>query len=189
MTTRNFEYRVSPRGPERGSRYVLKADEAAPRTKGVPVKTTGDFDAQGRAVVSLVTGAQDKPKAGQGGILDFELFRKEGLDNYIQTYSDYDTVEAGTPVQVVTGENRVRINYRNTEDGSFYSRAGYPAGRIMIAGVSIATPTVALGDYLTPGTGNDTAGYWAETSDIDEAWLVVQRVDKDTGDVEVTVNF
>jgi hypothetical protein len=188
MTTRNFEYRVSPRGPERGSRFTLDAESDA-LTKGVPVKVTGDFDDQGRAIVELATGAQDKPLPGQGGILDFERFRMDGLDPYNHTYSDADTVDGGRPVQVVTGANRVKVAFRNTTADSFYSRADYPTARIMVAGVSIATPTVAVGNMLTPGTGSDVAGYWAETSDPDEAWLVVTAVDSSTGEVEAIVNF
>lgn len=188
MTTRNFEYRVSPRGPERGSRFVLdSASDALP--KGVPVVATGDFDDQGRAIVELATTAQDKPVAGRGGVLDFERFRMDGLDPYNHTYSDADTVDGGRPVQVVTGANRVKVALRNTTADSFYSRADYPTARIMVAGVSIATPTVAVGNFLTPGVGNDTDGYWAETSDAAEAWLVVTAVDSSTGEVEAIVNF
>ena len=59
----------------------------------------------------------------------------------------------------------------------------------MVAGVSIATPTVAVGNFLTPGTGNDTDGYWAETSDAAEAWLVVTAIDAATDTVECVLNF
>ena len=188
MTTRNFEYRVSPRGPERGSRFVLDTDSDA-LPKGVPVKVTGEFDAQGRSVVELATTAQAKPAAGQGGVLDFEQFRMDGVDAYVNTYSDRDTVEPGRPVQVITGDNRVKVAIRNTEEGSFYDRAGYPVGRVMIAGVSVATPTVAVGDMLTPGVGDDDDGYWAETATPADAWLVVTHVDAATDTVEAVLNF
>ena len=59
----------------------------------------------------------------------------------------------------------------------------------MVAGVSLATPTVAVGNMLTPGTGDDTDGYWKETSDAAEAWLIVTSVDASTDTVEVVLNF
>jgi hypothetical protein len=58
----------------------------------------------------------------------------------------------------------------------------------MVAGLG-ATPTVAVGDYLTPGTGNGTAGYWAETATEANAWLIVTAVNASTGEVEARVNF
>jgi hypothetical protein len=189
MNTRNFQFRVSPRNGERGSRFVLDT-ESDPLPQGVPVVATGEFDATGRAIVELATngsGNLDKPKAGQGGILVYEQFRYDGTDTTIATYSDMDTVPAGRGVQVVTGENRVKVAYKTTDADSFYNRADYPTARVMVAGAG-ATPTVAVGDYLTPSTGTDVAGYWEETSDAAEAWLVVTSVDSN-GWVEAVLNF
>lgn len=188
MTTRNFEFRISPRNGERAGRYILDP-QSDPLPQGVPVVTTGEVDSLGRSVVTLADPAADKPAPGQGGILVYEQFRYDGVDPVINTYSDMDTVPPGKAVQVVTGENRVRIAYRNTTQDSFLIRSGYPHPRIMIAGVSIATPTVAPQDFLTPGAGDDDDGYWAETADATKAWLVVNTVDSSTGWVEVTVNF
>lgn len=189
MNTRNFQFRVSPLDGERGSRFVLDtASDALPQ--GVPVVTTGDVDAVGRAVVELATdagGNLDKPNPGQGGILIYEQFRYDGTDTAITTYSDMDTVPAGRGVQVVTGANRVKVAYKTTDGTSFYNRADYPTARVMVAGAG-ASPTVAVGDYLTPGTGDDTDGYWKETSDAAEAWLVVTSVDSN-GWVEAVLNF
>ena len=183
---RNFDIRISPRHGERGGRFVLATgSDALPQ--GVPVAVTG-VDAQERAVVELVTGATPKPKAGAGGILVYEQFRYDGTDTAITSYSDMDTVPAGRGVQVITGENKVKVAYRNTTATTFYNRADYPTARVMVAGLG-ATPTVAVGDYLTPGTGNDTAGYWAETGDAANAWLVVTSVNSSTGEVEAMLNF
>lgn len=185
---RNFWFIRSPRHTERAGRYVL--DSASdPLPQGVPVKVTGDDDGLGRAVVELATGAQNKPVGGQGGILVYEQFRMDGLDTVINTYSDADTVPAGKAVQVVSGENTVKVGFKNTSDDTFLTRTDYPATRVMVAGVSIATPTVAVGNFLTPGTGNDTDGYWAETSTAAEAWLVVTAIDAATDTVECVLNF
>lgn len=183
--TRNFEFRVSPDGGQRGGRYVLDGTNVP---VGAPVVATGAVDALGRNVVELATGAQDVPKSGYGGILVYEEIVYAGVDPVLTTYSDMDTVPDGSPVQVVSG-GEVKVAYKNTEDGNFLGRTGYPAGRVMVAGVSLATPTVAVGDFLTPGDGNDTDGYWAETSTESEAWLVVLNVDADTDTVECRVNF
>lgn len=178
MNTLNFEYRVSPRGPERGSRFYLDTAASASLPKGAPVVATASNDGLGRREVELETGATNKPIPGRGGILDFELYRMDGFDPYSTTYSDpeVNVLAAGKPAQVVTGENRVKFVLRNTED------------RVMVAGLG-ATPTVAIGDYLTPGTGNDTAGYWAETGTAGEGWLIVTDIDPDGNWVEVVVNF
>jgi hypothetical protein len=58
----------------------------------------------------------------------------------------------------------------------------------MVAGLG-ATPTVAIGDYLTPGAGDDVSGYWAETATAANGWLVVTKVDADRGELEARLNF
>jgi len=96
-------------------------------------------------------------------------------------------VPAGEAVQVVNGED-VKVAFKNTTATSFLTRSNYPTARVMVAGLG-ATPTVAVGDYLTPGTGNNTAGYWAETATEANAWLVVTAVNASTGEVEARLNF
>lgn len=184
-STRNFEFLVSPDGGQRGGRYVLSGTGVP---IGAPVVVTGDVDALGRNVVELATGAQDAPKSGKGGIVVYEEVVYAGVDPVLTTYSDMDTVPNGAPVQVVSG-GEVKAAYRNTTDGDFLGRTGYPAGRVMVAGASLATPSVVAGDMLTPGDGNDDDGYWAETSTESEAWLIVLNVDADTDTVECRVNF
>ena len=185
-SSRNFQFRVSPRHGERSGRFTLKGGSYP---MGVPVKTDGTNDGLGRANVVLATGDQAKPLPGQGGILVFEQLRYDGLDPVINTYSDAeDIVKVGSPVQVVSGDT-VKIALINTTATSFLIRTGYPTARIMVAGVSIATPTVAVGDGLTPGTGDGTSGYWAETSTDANKWLVVTSVDKVAGTVEARINF
>jgi len=189
MATRNFVFRKSPTGGQRGGRFVLGGSTVL--TSGVPVVTDGSNDGLGRLNVTLATGDQAIPKPGKGGILVFENIDWVGYDLQITTFSDVDSVNPGDPVQVVTGgAGTVKVAFTNTPAGATYiTRANYPKSRIMVAGVSIATPTVAVGDFLTPGTGNDTAGYWAETSTAANAWLVVTSVNSSTGVVEAEVNF
>jgi hypothetical protein len=109
-----------------------------------------------------------------------------GLDPVLTTHSDYGTVPRAKSLQVVAGD-RVKVALRNTETRTFYGAREYE-GRTMVAGMG-ATPTLQVGDFLTPGTGDDTAGYWAETGSAANAWLVVENVDLDRGEVECRFLF
>jgi len=183
-STRNFEFRVSPLGGQRGGRYVLGG---AARPIGVPVKTNGANDGLGRATVVLATGNQVAPKSGQGGVLYYQDIHYAGVDQMLTTYSDIDTAPLGAAIQVVSGDT-VKIAFTNTSASTFLNRSGYPTPRVMVAGLG-ATPTLAAGDFLTPGIGNDTDGYWTETATAANAWLVVTSVDSTTGVVEARLAF
>ena len=52
-----------------------------------------------------------------------------------------------------------------------------------------ATPNLNVGDYLTPGAGTDTDGYWAVTATAENAWMVVVGVDDARGEVEARLLF
>lgn len=185
---RNFDFRIPPQSGERLGRYFLD-DGANDRPIGVPVVKTSNVDDLGRQGVALATGSQVKPAPGQGGILVFEKVIYQNVDPTLTDYSDpnISVAPAGAAVQVVSGENRVKVLLANTSASVFLGLRSY-AGRTMVAGVG-ATPTVAVGDLLTPGTGNDTSGYWAETGTAANAWLVVTSVDAVRGEVEAMVNF
>lgn len=185
MSTRNFTFRVPPVHGQRGSRYVLAGSTAL--TSGVPVLVGTGNDGLGRQEVTLATGDQAIPLAGKGGILVFENINFDGYDQVITTASDVDLAQVGEAVQVVSGKG-IKVALTNTTETSFLTRSGYPKARIMVAGVG-ATPTVAVGDKLAPGTGNDSAGYWAETSTAANAWLTVTSVNASTGVVEAVLNF
>lgn len=184
---RNFEFRVPPVHGERGGRYVLSGDADLPI--GVPVVAADGADNDetltGALPVSLATGAQAF-KRGMCGILVYEHIDNFGVDPVLNTWSDRDTAPAGKMVQVVSGD-RVKVVLKNTVDRTFLQTRDY-AGRTMVAGIG-ATPTVQVGDLLTPGVGNDDDGYWAETGTAANGWLVVERVDADRGEVECRFNF
>lgn len=188
---RNFEFRVPPFGGERGGRYVLDPEAAAAIPIGAPVKVDESADPDEALtqalVVQLATGAQ-APIRGMCGIVVYEHAPNAfaGQDEVLTTYSDIDTVPVGKMCQVVSGD-RVKVVLRNTEDRTFLQTRDYD-GRKMVAGLG-ATPTLGVGDFLTPGTGNDSAGYWAETAVAASAWLVIEQVDNDRGLVEARINF
>lgn len=185
---RNFEFRTPPISRDRGGRYYL--DETAAVAIGAPVvvDVSGDENDLGLLPVNLATGAQAIPASGMGGILVYEHGPAAfaGDDPWLTTYSDKGEAPAGKAVQVVSGKN-VKVVLRNTEDVDFLHGREYD-GVTFVAGLG-ATPTLQVGDYLTPGTGNGTAGYWAETANADNAWLVVTKVDNERGEVEARLNF
>jgi hypothetical protein len=183
---RNFEFRVTPRQGERGSRFFLDDVE---RPIGVPVVVGSPvaIDDLGRTGVELKTGATAKPRPGMGGILVYERIQPTGRDPYENTFSDYDTAPAGAAVQVVNGTT-VKVAFKNTEDTGFLTRTGYPKARTMVDEIG-ATVGVSVGSMLTPGAGTDADGYWAITTNADNAWLIVTSVNTTTGEVEARLNF
>lgn len=184
---KNFEFRVAPRQGERSGRFYLTGTTDIPI--GAPVKyDTDDVEnALGLLPVELATSAQAPPKPGLGGILIYEHAPAwlAGHDPYLTTPSDLDTAPHGKAVQVVNGTT-VKVVFRNTADHTFLNTRDY-LGRVMVAGFG-ATPTLIVGDYLSPGTGDDTNGYWAESTS-GNAWLVITKVDHDRGEVEARMLF
>lgn len=187
---RNFEFRVPPHGGQRSGRFYLDEDAAVVIGAPVVVDTAGDENDLGLLPVNLETGAAARPKPGMGGVLVYEHKNAEsfaGFDTALTTYSDIATVPAGKACQVING-SEVKVVLRNTDDSTFLNTRDYD-GRKMVAGLGGATPTVTVGEYLTPGTGDDTDGYWAVTADEANAWLVVTKVDNDRGELEARLLF
>lgn len=186
----NVEFRVPPHGGQRSGRFYL--NETADLPIGAPVKhdTAADENDLGLLPVEQATGATARPKPGMGGVALYEHKNDEafaGVDDTLTTYSYIDKVPAGKALQVING-TEVKIVLRNTDDNTFLNTRAY-AGRKMVAGLGGATPTVEVGEYLTPGTGNDDDGYWAVTASEPNAWLVVTKVDNDRGELEARLLF
>jgi hypothetical protein len=182
---KNFEFRVAPESADRSGRYYL--DSATAVVIGAPVvlTATGENDL-GLAPVDIASEAAATPLPGQGGVLVYETIQYIGDDPSLTTYSDKDTAPAGAAVQVVGGRE-VKIVLRNTSDTTFLNTRSY-TGRTMVAGLG-ATPTLEVGDMLTPGVGDGTSGYWKETADVTKAWAVITKVDADRGEVEARLTF
>lgn len=182
---RNFEFRVPPKSSNRSGRFYLEWPSDIPI--GAPVVLGTGEDALGRYGVNLATGEQTAPKPGEGGIAVYEYgpAAYAGDDPWLTTYSDKDVVPTGDAVQVVNGAD-VKVLLRNTVDETFLNTRSY-TGRVMVAGMGATS--VAVGDYLSPGAGNDDDGYWTETSTAASAWLVVTKVDTDRGEVEARLTF
>lgn len=184
---RNFDFRQPPIPQHRLGRYKT-GEDAIPNGAPVLVDTAAGEDSNRRLTFELATGAQARPLPGQGGICVWEApdANFAGSDPVLTRPSDVVDAPAETAAQLVHG-TEVRVVFNNTEAHTFRNMRDY-AARVMVAGLG-ATPTVAVGDFLTPGTGNDAAGYWAETADAANAWLVVTSVNASTGEVEAQLLF
>lgn len=187
--TRNFEFRVSPRGGQRAGRWISPA--AVDLVIGAPVKinTSAQANDLGLPEVQLATGAQ-APLPGLSGVAVYEYKGAEGWagdDPFLTTWSDKDTVPRASALQVVSGDT-VKVCFRNTNDVTFLNTRDYD-GRTMVSEGAGATPNVDVGDYLTPGVGTDQGGYWAKTTDATKAWLVITKVDDTRSEVEARFVF
>lgn len=176
---RNFEVVATPPARGRGNNSVPTTGDALPMGIPVEVDTAASVNTLGLQPVK-VAAADTARSVGSGqGVLLFEYAPNAfaGDDPEITLYSDKDTVPVGAAVQVIHGAGSgIRILLRNTSETTFLNTRTYSA-RKMVAGLGGATPTIAVGDYLTPGTGNDTAGWWKETGTAANAWLRVVSVD------------
>jgi hypothetical protein len=184
---RNFEFRVPPVHGQRSGRFSVPTTGTAIAI-GAPVALDGAaaLDAGGRAKVALVTGAT-VPVSGVHGIAVYEYAPAAfaGDDPFLTVYSDKDTIPLGAAVQVVSG-TEIKVVLRNTVDETFLNTREYD-GKVFVAPANLTG--LAVGDYLTPGVGDTTDGYWAETATVGEAWLVITKVDTARGEVEARMTF
>lgn len=189
-----FEFRVPPAPAQRASRYRTPATGDQLRI-GVPVVASGTPDANGRLEVDLASGATT-PDSGIHGILVYEYAPSAyaGTDPALTTFSADVLSKAplNAPVQLCSGKE-VKFVLRNRDaDDAFVGNIGESGltndAIVMVAGLG-ATPTLAVGNYLEPGTGDDTDGYWAETSTRDNAWAVITGVNASRGEVEARMMF
>ena len=76
--------------------------------------------------------------------------------------------------------------------GSALSGASQNMGQLiafrMVQGLG-ATPTVTVGDFLNPGPGDDTDGYWVSTATAAGAWFVITAIDTVRVAVEARMLF
>lgn len=181
---RNFDFRIVPLENDRKGRYGV--GDRGGIVIGAPILAEGPpIDAATGALhVHLATGEQPW-KSGFTGICVYEHIDLWGYDPALWGYSDLDIAPENKMCQLVGTE--AKVVFRNTTARTFAGTRDY-AGRIMVAGMG-ATPTVAVGDYLTPGVGNDTDGYWAATQTPANGWLVVTNVDAGRQEVEAVFNF
>jgi hypothetical protein len=150
---------------------------------GIPVEVDTAAALNALNLQPLKVSAADTATLPQGqGVLLYEYAPNAfaGVDPNLTLYSDLNTVPVGAAAQVIHGpSDGIHILLRNTSDSTFLNTRSYP-GLTMVAGLGGATPTIAVGDYLTP-VGNTaqslTTGYWKETATVANGWLRVVSVD------------
>lgn len=183
---RNVDFRVVPLEYQRRGR--ITQDETTDIAMGAPFiiadAAVPDKYWTDALPAKLATGAQP-PKRGMCGIGIYEWIDFNQLDAEYYTYSDKDLIPTKKEFQLISGDG-VKVVFKNTADRKFMGIRNYK-GRIMVAGMG-ATPTVKVGDYLSPGTGNDTAGYWASSTSAN-GWLHVTNVDSKRQEVEAEFVF
>ena len=184
---RYFEFRNSPRPEDRYGR-ALSPNLVIPI--GAPVERTATVNADGRNVYQLATGVPtSRPRPVESGIAVFEWAYNAyaGQDPELQVVSDFSDIPANSPIQVVHGTN-VKVVLRNiAEDTNFMDMRTYDDARTFVAPTDLST--LAVGNFLVPGTGDGTAGYWAEGGDADTAWLEITSIDTVRGEVEAQLLF
>jgi hypothetical protein len=172
---RNFEFRITPTEEQRHGRVYLDGSNAVPI--GVPLVIAANATPSemwtDALPATLATGAQPF-KHGLCGIGVYEHIDFNGSDPMLTLYSDIDMIPVKRLVQLTAGPN-TKVVFTNTTDRTFMGVRNYK-GRMMVAGMG-ATPTVKVGDSLSPGTGTDAGGYWAVNGTAANAWLVVTNVD------------
>src|SRR5262252_8281196 len=167
MTTygRNFGFRIAPESELRHGRFSTPAT-GNPIPLGAPViaDLAAGADSFGNQIVKLAPSGTLSTAQGMLGVLVYEYAPAAfaGLDPMLATYSDPGTAPLGKAVQLVIGGGQTKIWLANTVTSSFLSSRTY-AGRTMVNGLG-ASPTVIVGNYLVPGTGDDVNGYWLSTA-------------------------
>lgn len=190
---RNFDFRVMPFGFGRGGRFMLST--AANIPIGTPVVYDGSIDTSAFGPDNAVLGVrlalgEQVPRQGLDGIAVYEYAPAAfaGFDPVLTTYSDLDFVPKGKLLQVVSGR-QTKIVLTNTVTKLFDNVRTY-AGRVMVAGLGGSTVGDAEpGLFLTPGTGDDTNGYWTTTSTAANGWLIVTGRSETNLEVEAVMTF
>jgi hypothetical protein len=119
------------------------------------------------------------------GIVLYEHIQYQGVDPFLTSPQDYPftVVPLGRFAQMIHGVG-TKVWFKNTADKPLYDGRVQP-GATLVAGLAGATPTIAVGDFLTPAAD----GTWQETSNQALAWLQVEQVVNSTGLCEARLTF
>lgn len=177
---RSFEWRATP---VEQARYARARVVGGSVPIGAPVTMGPPLQAEYTDALSVRLTKGEQPFIVGSGVVVYEWIDYHRLDPQTSTPSDRDTVPDGGLCQVIadTSTKLIFKNYGNR----FAGRT--PFNRVMVAGLG-GTTNLAVGAYLTPGSGTDALGYWTPTADAAHAWLTVTRVDLARGEVEAVGN-
>lgn len=177
--TRNFGVRDFT-NIVRNGRFKTPADATAANTAGF----TGEGAVNNVPLIGTAVqldsdnpGYLKRPSANQEpdascGVIVYEHIQWKGTDPALTTPQDFETAPLNSYVQVVRGPG-VKVWLKNTTDKPLYDGRSQ-TGRTLVAGVSIATPTVAVGDYLTVAAD----GTYQEGTAAN-GWFLVEDVEGD----------
>lgn len=153
------------------------------------VPATGNPFLIGTAVTVDGTNTLVRPSANAAptqlsGVVVYEHIQYQGTDPFLQSPNDapYTTVPLGRFAQMVHGIG-VKVYFKNTADQPLYD-GRIITGQSLVAGLGIATPTIAVGDYLTPAAD----GTWVEGSSSN-GWFLVEQVNNAAGLCEARFLF
>lgn len=183
MTTygRNGSFRASPT-PQQRDGHCKTGNAVLPQFAPVVIASQDATD--GRNVLALAAAAA-APNPNSGVLIWEEpWFAHAGFDPVMRTSADVDEVPVGSPAQRVLLNSAIKIQLQNTIDDSFDGMRDYD-GKAMFNPTDAAT--LAIGDMVTPGAGNYTAGYWKKTATLSLAWGFVAEVDFDSDGIGVVV--
>jgi hypothetical protein len=191
MTTygRNFGFRVAPQNESRQGRFSTPpAGNPIPLGAPVIADLAAGLDPFGNQIVKLAPSGTLTTAGALLGICVYEYAPAAfaGLDPLLTTYSDLGTAPLAKAIQVIFGV-QTKLWLANTVTESFLGARTYP-GRTMVSGIG-ASPTVIVGDYLIPFTGDDVNGYWQSTATAAGAWAVITNVDTVRAEVEARLLF
>jgi hypothetical protein len=154
------------------------------------VPATGNPYLIGTAVVvdpstnTLVRPADSAAPTILSGIVLFEHIQYQGTDPFLASPNDfpYTVVPLGRFAQRIHGPG-AKVYFKNTADQPLYD-GRVVTGQTIVAGLGGATPTIAVGDYLTPAAD----GTWKE-GNASTGWLQVEQVNNATGLCEARFKF
>lgn len=177
MTTygRFCSFRASPY-PQQRDGHCRNGNAVLPQMAPVVIASQSAVD--GRNVLALA-GEAATPSPNAGVILyEDPWFSRVGRDPVTTTSSDIDVVPANAPAQRVLLVGNVKILVQNLSAGDldFDGMRSYD-GRNMFKPADIAG--LAVGDYVTPGAGNNTDGWWKKAAGASTGWGQVAEVDVD----------
>lgn len=160
--------------------FGMRSFENIVRTARFRVPTTGPAFLIGTGVVidPANPGFMKRPTAGEApspacGVVVYEHIQHKGLDPFLSTADDYETVPLGQYAQIVRGPG-VKVWFKNTATKPLYDGREI-AGRELVDGTG-ATPTVAVGDFLKVKADGTFEKGNANGSD---GWFLVEQVDGD----------
>jgi hypothetical protein len=180
--TRNFGFRDFTGIVREARNKVPASGLTGPDASGFLIGTAVVEDSANPGQLVRPAGAA-APNALSGIVL-YEHIQYQGVDPFLATSYDapFQVAPLGRMAQMVHGPG-VKVWFKNTVDTPLYD-GRLQAGVTLVNGLGGATPSISVGDYLTPGSN----GRWAE-GNAGNGWLQVTLVNNTTGLCEARFTF